>query len=83
MILINTFNIYVVTTNGNLRQADVLQVALDNLFSDFMSAACNPAANPEIDTAQENKFTDQVDNEVFLVKRKLAEALYIKEPTQC
>ena len=60
--------------NGSLNQADMLQGALDDLLSDFISAACNPAPNPEIDTAQERKFINQVDGEVFVVKRMLADA---------
>ena len=58
--------------DGNLKQADILEVALDDLFGDFISAATNPTQG--IDLAQESKFTDQVDGDVFAVKRMLAKA---------
>ena len=59
---------------GDLNQADVLAGTLDNLFSDFMSTTCNPGATSEVNCAQESKFIDLVDGEVFAVKRKLAKA---------
>ena len=62
--------------NSNLMEADQNQVEIEKLFAEFMTydPQCYPDQGDLVDIDKEREFTHQVDDAVFGVRKRLADA---------